>query len=71
MKTKQMNEIGLPKIVAQAEWRTALTTLLDKDLTPLGRQEDWEDSPNGRPQTVPYTWWRRHDEYDDSQVSRS
>jgi predicted dithiol-disulfide oxidoreductase (DUF899 family) len=33
------------------------------DLTPLGRQEDWEDSPEGRPQTPPYTWWRLHDEY--------
>jgi predicted dithiol-disulfide oxidoreductase (DUF899 family) len=33
------------------------------DLTPLGRQEDWEDSPKGWPQTAPYTWWRRHDEY--------
>ena len=36
-------------------------TLLD--LTPLGRQESWEDTPAGRPQTPPYTWWRRHDEY--------
>jgi len=34
------------------------------DLTPLGRQEDWEDSPAGRPQTPRYEWWRRHDEYD-------
>jgi predicted dithiol-disulfide oxidoreductase (DUF899 family) len=34
------------------------------DLTPLGRQETWEDSPPGRPQTEPYTWWRRHDEYE-------
>jgi predicted dithiol-disulfide oxidoreductase (DUF899 family) len=33
------------------------------DLTPLGRQEEWEDSPAGRPQTKPFTWWRRHDEY--------
>ena len=33
------------------------------DLTPLGRQEEWEDSPEGYPQTKPYTWWRRHDEY--------
>jgi predicted dithiol-disulfide oxidoreductase (DUF899 family) len=41
------------------------------DLTPLGRQEDWEDSPNGRPQTVPYTWWRRHDEYGGAEVSHS
>jgi predicted dithiol-disulfide oxidoreductase (DUF899 family) len=36
-------------------------TLLD--LTPLGRQEEWEDSPEGRPQGPPYEWWRRHDEY--------
>jgi len=35
------------------------------DLTPLGRQEDWEDSPEGWPQTRPYEWWRLHDEYDD------
>jgi predicted dithiol-disulfide oxidoreductase (DUF899 family) len=34
------------------------------DLTPLGRQEDWEDSPPGRPQTPRYEWWRRHDEYE-------
>jgi predicted dithiol-disulfide oxidoreductase (DUF899 family) len=34
------------------------------DLTPLGRQEEWEDSPEGRPQTPPYEWWRRHDEYE-------
>ena len=36
------------------------------DLTPLGRQEDWEDSPEGYPQTKPYEWWRRHDEYEDT-----
>jgi predicted dithiol-disulfide oxidoreductase (DUF899 family) len=34
------------------------------DLTPLGRQEDWEDSPDGYPQTPRYEWWRRHDEYE-------
>ena len=33
------------------------------DLTALGRQEDWEDSPAGHPQTRAYDWWRRHDEY--------
>jgi predicted dithiol-disulfide oxidoreductase (DUF899 family) len=38
-------------------------TLLD--LTPLGRQETWEDSPEDYPQTPPYEWWRRHDEYGD------
>jgi predicted dithiol-disulfide oxidoreductase (DUF899 family) len=34
------------------------------DLTPLGRQENWEDSSAGYPQTTPYEWWRRHDEYE-------
>lgn len=33
------------------------------DLTPLGRQETWEDTPSGRPQSAPYQWWRRHDNY--------
>jgi predicted dithiol-disulfide oxidoreductase (DUF899 family) len=36
------------------------------DLTPLGRQEEWEDSPEGYPQTPPYQWWRRHDEYEEA-----
>jgi predicted dithiol-disulfide oxidoreductase (DUF899 family) len=35
------------------------------DWTPLGRQEEWEDSPEGYPQSPPYEWWRRHDEYDE------
>jgi predicted dithiol-disulfide oxidoreductase (DUF899 family) len=35
------------------------------DLTPLGRQEMWEDSPEGYPQTPPYKWWNWHDEYGD------
>jgi predicted dithiol-disulfide oxidoreductase (DUF899 family) len=33
------------------------------DLMPYGRQEKWEDSPAGWPQSDPYQWWRRHDEY--------
>jgi predicted dithiol-disulfide oxidoreductase (DUF899 family) len=33
------------------------------DLTPFGRQEDWEDSPEGVPKGPRYEWWRRHDEY--------
>ncbi|HEX3548533.1 MAG TPA: DUF899 domain-containing protein [Mycobacterium sp.] len=36
------------------------------DITALGRQEEWEDSPEGYPQTPPYQWWRRHHEYDSS-----
>ncbi|NUP12654.1 MAG: DUF899 domain-containing protein [Polyangiaceae bacterium] len=34
------------------------------DLTPLGRQEQWESSPEGTPQTPPYRWWRLHDQYE-------
>ena len=34
------------------------------DITALGRQEEWEDSPEGYPQTPPYQWWNLHDEYD-------
>ena len=33
------------------------------DLTPLGRQEEWEDSPEGYPQSAPYEWWNWHDAY--------
>jgi predicted dithiol-disulfide oxidoreductase (DUF899 family) len=33
------------------------------DMTALGRQEEWEDSPEGYPQTPPYTWWKYHDVY--------
>jgi predicted dithiol-disulfide oxidoreductase (DUF899 family) len=33
------------------------------DITALGRQEEWEDSPEGYPQTAPYAWWNYHDAY--------
>ena len=33
------------------------------DITALGRQEEWEDSPDGYPQTPPYRWWNYHDAY--------
>jgi predicted dithiol-disulfide oxidoreductase (DUF899 family) len=33
------------------------------DITPLGRQEEWEDSPDGYPQTPPYKWWNWNDQY--------
>ncbi|HEY2476761.1 MAG TPA: DUF899 domain-containing protein [Candidatus Cybelea sp.] len=37
------------------------------DLTPLGRQETWEDSPEGYPQSEPYKWWNWHDSYGKAQ----
>ena len=39
------------------------------DITALGRQEEWEDSPEGYPQTKPYEWWNWHDEYNDAKPS--
>src|SRR4051794_30866078 len=38
------------------------------DITALGRQEQWEDSPEGYPQTPSYAWWNLHDAYDDATV---
>src|SRR5215218_6514451 len=40
------------------------TTWSYLDLTPLGRQETWEDSPEDYPQTPPYKWWNWHDNYE-------
>jgi predicted dithiol-disulfide oxidoreductase (DUF899 family) len=36
------------------------------DITALGRQEEWEDSPEGYPQTPPYGWWNYNDAYGES-----
>jgi predicted dithiol-disulfide oxidoreductase (DUF899 family) len=41
------------------------------DITALGRQENWEDSPEGYPQTEPYGWWNRHDEYGEGETTAS
>jgi predicted dithiol-disulfide oxidoreductase (DUF899 family) len=39
------------------------TTWSYLDITALGRQEAWEDSPEGYPQTPPYGWWNYNDAY--------
>jgi predicted dithiol-disulfide oxidoreductase (DUF899 family) len=39
------------------------TTWSYLDITALGRQEEWEHSPEGYPQTPPYQWWNYHDAY--------
>ena len=41
------------------------------DMTALGRQETWEDSPEGYPQSPPYEWWSWHDTYDQTQPSQN
>jgi predicted dithiol-disulfide oxidoreductase (DUF899 family) len=42
------------------------TTWSYLDITPLGRQEIWEDSPEGYPQTQAYVWWNYHDQYEEA-----
>ncbi|WP_421108974.1 DUF899 domain-containing protein [Streptomyces sp. NEAU-S77] len=39
------------------------------DMTALGRQETWEDSPEGYPQTPPYEWWNWHDSYGETETA--
>jgi predicted dithiol-disulfide oxidoreductase (DUF899 family) len=46
------------------------TTWSYLDMTALGRQEKWEDSPEGYPQSAPYEWWSWHDEYGQREPSR-
>jgi predicted dithiol-disulfide oxidoreductase (DUF899 family) len=76
--TRDGESFGLSVLLRDGEtvYRTYFTTARGADrlridfnlldLTPLGRQEKWEDSPEGWPQTPPYVWWRKHDEYDDT-----
>jgi predicted dithiol-disulfide oxidoreductase (DUF899 family) len=40
------------------------------DMTALGRQEEWEDSAEGYPQSPPYEWWSWHDAYAEHTPSR-
>ena len=47
------------------------TTWSYLDITALGRQESWEVSPAGYPQTPPYEWWRWHDAYGDRSAAGS
>jgi len=35
------------------------------DISAFGRQEIWEDSREGYPQTQAYVWWNYHDQYTD------
>lgn len=46
----------------ETKWRgveTMMPTLHMLDLMPYGRQEIWEDSPDGWPQDRTGSWWRR------------
>lgn len=50
--------------VTQARWVDRLRPDFNLlDLTPYGRQEEWEDSPEGWPQDPTMSWLRHHYEY--------
>jgi NAD(P)-dependent dehydrogenase (short-subunit alcohol dehydrogenase family) len=61
-----------PDVLSQAlrDARKVDTTWSYLDITALGRQEQWEDSPAGYLQTPPYEWWNWHDEYGDTQPAQ-
>src|SRR3569833_2932246 len=40
-----------------------VNTWIFLDMSAVGRLEDWEDSPQGYPQSPPYEWWSWHDTY--------
>jgi predicted dithiol-disulfide oxidoreductase (DUF899 family) len=50
-----------------AEELSSMWALLD--ITPFGRQEQWQDAPNGVPQDPTDSWTRRHDEYTPEQLA--
>jgi len=39
------------------------TTWRYRDLTPRGRRETWEESPERLPPDPAYKWWNWHDNY--------
>lgn len=47
----------------------AISTFMLLDHTVFGRQEFFEDAPNGWPQGEMYNWWRRHDEYEAAEIA--
>ena len=65
------NDIYLTYRCGERGVESLLSNFTLLDLAPLGRQEKWEDSPPGWPQSDPYVWWRRHDEYEPQLTSIS
>jgi predicted dithiol-disulfide oxidoreductase (DUF899 family) len=65
-----MND-ALPEVVSEQGWQKAFVPDLahvnarDTTFVPASPadQEEWADSPTGRPQSPPYEWCRLHDEY--------
>ena len=39
------------------------------DITPFGRQEVWQDAPDGVPQDPTGSWVRRHDQYTPAELA--
>ncbi len=63
------NDIYQTYFSGQRGCEAFMTSFALLDRAPLGRQETWEDSPEGWPQSDPYVWWRRHDEYESTNLT--
>lgn len=50
-----------------AEELSSIWALLD--ITPFGRQEDWQDAPEGIPQDRAGSWMRRNDDYSPEELA--
>src|SRR5207245_1160554 len=58
--------LGADQVAHLAHLNARDTTLAYASRAPqadIARQETWEDSPEGYPQTPPYKWWNWHDTY--------
>jgi predicted dithiol-disulfide oxidoreductase (DUF899 family) len=53
--------------VRAAEEISSVWALLD--ITPFGRQEEWQDAPDGVPRDPTGSWTRRHDEYTQEELA--
>lgn len=74
-----LTDAALPKVVSRDEWLAARKALLAKergltlnylDLTPLRRQQDWEE-PSGRGDGPFMHSVRRHDRYENGPAAGS
>ena len=62
---------GVPHLLHQQPWRRGVRQYLELPRHDrAGTSGDWEDSPEGYPQTKPYEWWSWHDEYGEHEPSR-
>jgi predicted dithiol-disulfide oxidoreductase (DUF899 family) len=55
-------QADIQRVKARMGWEMPWYTMTDGFDADFGRQEEWEDSPEGYPQSPPYAWWKWHDD---------